>query len=66
MPSAIWQIFYELLIFWDLSTEIEVTTGDRWEPLVTEKKTVRNILIIEKKSDRNEHEMKERHLIRKP
>ena len=74
VSSALWQIFYESIILCDLSTGIEITTEDRWKPLVIAKKSMINVLIIEKKQNKtkqkkngsNEREMKERYLLRKP
>ena len=40
-------------------------TGIQWNPVIT-KKTVRKILLIDKKTGENEHNMKQKYLLRNP
>ena len=40
-------------------------TGTQWNPVIT-KKTVRKILLIDKKTGKNEHNMKPKYLLRNP
>ena len=44
----------------------EITNGNWWKPLAIEKKLVRKIFITGKKTVRNEQEMKDKYLPRKP
>lgn len=62
-----WQLnfFSEMSLFLTY-TETEITNGNWWKPLAIEKKKlVRKIFITGKKTVRNEHEMKDKYLLRK-
>lgn len=47
-------------------TGTEIANGNWWKPLAIEKKLVRKIFITGKKTVRNEQEMKDKYLLRKP
>lgn len=47
-------------------TGTEITNGNWWKPLAIEKKNwLEKFLLLEKKTVQNEHEMKDKYLLRK-